>query len=251
LEAVEVVPEDNPVPPSGVIPVAIRKRKFISAALVVVCVSFVIGTLCSVSTTLRISSAVGANQSLDSNSRGLIPPAEKMVVQSDQQAGSHKVVAAKSPTEKSICGPELPYEDIGACPFEGCTYRCWTANKDTIIKSGNDASSPALFTVKKGEQVVGVTGTVITSKAGRARVLKNMDLAGVKANTGQIIYLLTYLGEGYYKAWYGGEIIDGVDMKFKLIEKPEYTWWVLIEEKNGKSGWSNQPENFNHKDRFE
>jgi hypothetical protein len=149
-------------------------------------------------------------------------------------------------------GPELPYEDIGACPFEGCTYRCWTANKDTIIKSGKDTKSPASFTVKKGEQVVGVTGTVITTRAGRARLLKNMNLAGVDANTGQTIYLLTYLGEGYYKAWCGGEIIDGVDIKeFKLIEKPKYTWWVLIEEKDGQTGWSSQPENFDHKDRFE
>ncbi len=168
------------------------------------------------------------------------------------QTVSRKVIETKRQVENPGQGPKLPYEDVGACPFEGCTYRCWTVNKDTIIRAGKDAKSPASFTVKKGEQVVGVTGTVITTKAGRARVLKDMYLAGVKAKTGQIVYLLTYLGEGSYKAWYGGKIIDGVDMKeFKLIERPKYTWWVQIEEKDGRSGWSSQPENFDHKDSLE
>ena len=27
----------------------------------------------------------------------------------------------------------LPFRDVGACPFECCTYREWTANKPTVL----------------------------------------------------------------------------------------------------------------------
>jgi hypothetical protein len=233
-------------------PVFARRSKFTSVTLIIVCVLFITGVLFAINTTGRVSQASGVNKRLDGKSPVLTQPGEKFVGKSGPQAGSIMEKESEQLSEDSSRGPRLPYEDSGACPFEGCTYRCWTANKDTVIKSGKGAKSSASFTVKKGEQVVGITGTVITTRAGRARVMKNMNLAGAKVNAGQMVYLLTYLGEGYYKAWYGGKIIDGVDLKgFKLIEKPKYTWWVQIQEKNGQSGWSNQPENFDHKDSLE
>ena len=30
-------------------------------------------------------------------------------------------------------GPPVPYEDIGACPFEGCVYREWIANAPLTV----------------------------------------------------------------------------------------------------------------------
>jgi len=35
-----------------------------------------------------------------------------------------------------------------------------------------------------------------------------------------------------------------------MIEYPGTVWWVKIRNARGEIGWSNQPENFDNKDRF-
>lgn len=30
--------------------------------------------------------------------------------------------------------PEIPFENVGACPFECCTYRAWTASEATDLR---------------------------------------------------------------------------------------------------------------------
>lgn len=64
---------------------------------------------------------------------------------------------------------ELPYLDAGACPFECCTYRQWIANKDTVLSKNMSDNSPVAFRIKKGGKVTGLTGVVITTKAGQVR----------------------------------------------------------------------------------
>lgn len=131
-------------------------------------------------------------------------------------------------------GPRMPFVDKGACPFEGCTYRDWTVDKPTVMRSAMRDGSPVAFRLKNGEKVIGVTGTVITTRAGIVRVLKNTTLDNVKLKRGDNLYLLTYLGEGFSKIWYKGRIFDGDpnDQKlFKEIRKPIDVWWVKV--KNG------------------
>jgi hypothetical protein len=38
---------------------------------------------------------------------------------------------AKSPVASRSSILEIPFEDVGACPFECCTYRAWTASEAT------------------------------------------------------------------------------------------------------------------------
>ncbi len=61
---------------------------------------------------------------------------------------------------------KMPFRDVGACPFECCTYREWRATKDTVLLKNMSGGSTAVFKVRKGEKVEGVTGIVITTKAG-------------------------------------------------------------------------------------
>lgn len=168
--------------------------------------------------------------------------------------------------------PPLPYEDAGACPFECCTYREWIANKTTPIHRTRNNSSPVVFTVNSRERVRGVTGVVITTKAGEIKITRSIaiqDYTGsqgtntartIQARSGDIIYLLTPLGEGAYKAWFKGKliVINALDVMEAnqrgsagagaRIPAVTNTWWVQIRNTQGQSGWTDRPGNFDNKD---
>ena len=148
-------------------------------------------------------------------------------------------------------GPRVPYVDKGACPFECCTYREWSVDKPTIAHRDMRDASPVSFRLAKGEKITGLTGTVITTRAGIVRVLKKTTLGKVKLNRGENIFLLTYLGEGFSKIWFKGRIFEEevTDEKaFKLIRQPISVWWVKVRNRLGQTGWSRQPDNFGNKD---
>ena len=80
---------------------------------------------------------------------------------------------------------------------------------------------------------------------------------------GQTLYLLTYQGEGFTKAWFNGRLyrdVDTVDFlngvcgldpnrcAGTVIEKSQTEWWVQIRTQSGKVGWTNEPRQFEGKD---
>lgn len=148
-------------------------------------------------------------------------------------------------------GPRMPYVDKGACPFECCTYRDWTVDKATSIHRDMSDASPIINRLKKGERVKGLTGTVITTRAGEIRVLKNTKLGNLNLKRGDRLYMLTYLGEGFSKIWYKGRIVEDEawdEKLFKQLRSPSAVWWVKVRNRKGQTGWSRYPENFGNKD---
>ena len=153
-------------------------------------------------------------------------------------------------------GPKVPYKDVGACPFECCGYGQWTVNKATVLYKQMSEKSAIAFRVKRREKVTGVTGTVITNKAGTVRVLndyiaKDNDSKDVSIKSGDVIYVLTSLGEGFHQLWYKGiffqdEIYNEKNMK--ILTEPKSVWWVKIKNRKGQIGWTQLPENFDGKD---
>lgn len=147
---------------------------------------------------------------------------------------------------------KLPYKDVGACPFECCTYRDWFARKPISTFRTMNSGSPVAFKLKKGEKVKGVTGVVITSVAGKARVLKDVTLENskVKVKKGDTLLILTYLGEGYFRFWYRGKSfeesadVDGI----KVLSQPKSVWWVKIRNRKGQIGWAISDGNFDNQD---
>lgn len=148
--------------------------------------------------------------------------------------------------------PRVPYVDKGACPFECCTYREWTVEMPTFARRDMSDASPVIFRMNKGEKVKGLTGTVITTRAGIVRVLKNTKLGNVRLTRGDNLYLLTYLGEGMSKIWYKGRIFEDQpqdETLFKQIRRPTDIWWVKVRNRRGRIGWSREPDNFGNKDK--
>lgn len=163
--------------------------------------------------------------------------------------------------------PPIPFEDFGACPFEGCVYREWVANRPVAIRTARRAASPIRFRVKAGEKVTALTGVVVTLKAGRVQFREPQDLSSsdgtIHIVPGQILYLLTYEGEGYTKAWFNGRLYRDVDTATffngvceiepsrctgKIIERQQTRWWVQIRNAAGNVGWTSEPDKFDGKD---
>jgi hypothetical protein len=156
--------------------------------------------------------------------------------------------------------PKLPFRDVGACPFECCSYRQWRANKDTIIYKQMRDNSPIAFRIKKREKVTGLTGVVVTKKAGRVKALKDLtekeysrdfNEQEFSIKSGDVFYVLTSIGEGFYRLWYKGKFFqDQIDTEknMKILTMPVADWWVKIKNRKGQSGWTKLPENFDNKD---
>jgi len=148
-------------------------------------------------------------------------------------------------------GPPMPYIDKGACPFECCTYRQWTVEKPTAILSAMKPNAPVAFRVRKGERVRGMTGVVITERAGIAEALKNTTQSSVPIGRGDRIFLLTNLGEGFVQAWFKKRLFQAEPYDtstFKVLRDAKSVWWVKIKNSKGKIGWSREPEHFGHID---
>jgi hypothetical protein len=163
--------------------------------------------------------------------------------------------------------PTVPYVDLGACPFEGCVYREWVANDSVAVLRARRPRARVVFTVRKGERVQALTGAVVTIKAGRVRFRQSVTLKSssgqLHVEPSQILFLLTYKGEGVTKAWFDGRIFDDVDLSNvfnglcetdptrcigTIVEQPTSVWWVRIRNGRGEVGWTDEPQKFDRKD---
>ena len=164
-------------------------------------------------------------------------------------------------------GPPVPYEDVGACPFEGCVYRDWVGNDLVDIRAERSTASSIAFSVAPGETVTALGGVVITTRPGRVEfdMPYDVDAAGgrIHIEPGQPLYLLTSQGEGFMKAWFNGRVYEGVDTATfsnggcaggprpcvgRLVERWQFEWWVQIRNSAGRVGWTREPEKFDNKD---
>jgi hypothetical protein len=156
------------------------------------------------------------------------------------------------------CADEHPvfYIDRGACPFECCKYGEWRSETATRLYAVPKTGGAVVGVTEKGVMVKAETGEVHT-KPGKFLVIRDTANFG----KGEILWIYTYLGEGYFKIWYRGKLIEeeiGIDHdnpspedwgRFEVV--PDSNWWVKIRTPNGVQGWTNQPENFSNKDACE
>jgi hypothetical protein len=160
-----------------------------------------------------------------------------------------------------VISPPVPFEDVGACPFEGCVYREWTASDAVALRNDRSPSAPIAFRLKPGDKVTAVTGVVVTVKAARVKFRVPFSVSTsdgpLRIEAGQSLYLLTDLGEGFSKAWFDGRLYPEIEtMEFlnslcipdtcagELVEESQTVWWVQIKTPSGEIGWTNEPYRF-------
>ena len=137
--------------------------------------------------------------------------------------------------------PPSPFIDKGACPFECCTYREWVANREISLLDQPNGKK-VVAQLHKGEKVRGVTGEVHSIPM-RAIAKHDDPQTGLKA--GDVIYVLHYEGEGFWKVWHKGKLIETGDVPEK---GPRSTWWVQIKTASGAVGWAISHSNFDNQD---
>jgi hypothetical protein len=158
---------------------------------------------------------------------------------------------ATSPSDsKAAPCPALPHFDWNACPFEGCTYRQWTAAEvvpvyDTWKKTRREVTRLAV-----GDKVVAITGVVITYRPGVIRLDKDVSDANLKR--GDLIRTYTYHGEGESDVCFKGKYYRFFNIQFSkspggscggshceatYVYAGKYAWWAKVKLKSGRMGW--------------
>lgn len=163
--------------------------------------------------------------------------------------------------------PRLPFTDDGACPFEGCQYREWTAGARVVARRDANPSSPVIFEIQSGEKITALNGKVITRQFGIIKVLKPVVFDEVDTHkvpyishkvevpAGAVLYLLHEEGEGYCLYWYNGaahhqdlyaeSVHKGSDdYPWDVISLPKTEWWVNVKNHIGRTGWVLNPRYF-------
>jgi hypothetical protein len=147
------------------------------------------------------------------------------------------------PTPVASEPPEMPYEDAGACPFEGCVYREWVARERVQVLAERRDGARESFAIGAGEPVMAVTGVVSVTRPGRVQVT---EPTAIETNAGSLtlqptetLYLLTPLGEGHFVASVRGRIVRDVDpLTARVLEPVQFTWWVQLRNAAGQTGWA-------------
>ena len=151
--------------------------------------------------------------------------------------------------------PPAPFLDFGACPFEECVYRNWVAKDLVTLRTERRADAPIAYKIRKGERVRAMTGVVVTTKPGTVRFQRTVDInhgsGTLHLKPGQTLYLLTYQGEGFTKAWFEGKLYTSVDysaFSWGTAQKPQSVWWVKVRNAAGQVGWTDEPDKFDGKE---
>ena len=160
--------------------------------------------------------------------------------------------------------PKLPYVDQGACPFECCTYRDWNTTRAVEIHIEPARKARRAFEIPAGETVHALTGMVITTKTGVTLIHQPVQIGYDKAGHGPLlslqagerVYTLHYQGEGFDLFWYKGKVYsDQISVEnstaVQTESRPQTGWWAEIRDKQGRTGWAEVADNFDHIDACE
>ena len=110
-------------------------------------------------------------------------------------------------------GIELPYRVEPACPGEGCSYGTWVAcDSVPLYRAAGELSPTGLylspeqqFGVTSGAVIVDAPTVVVVSRPTR-QVPFSVD--ALTFDPGDTLYVLDYLGEGFFNAWYADSILE-------------------------------------------
>lgn len=141
--------------------------------------------------------------------------------------------------------------DKGACPGERCTYcALYVAKRNIVIRKEPRRDGEEAGVISAGDAVLAQNGEVHVRPA-KFNVYRDFD----QFKAGDEVYLLTYMGEGYFKIRHNGEMSQG-EFGFSpwggswdgecgdrdqcvggLDDGYEWTWWVFVHTEKSQYGW--------------
>ena len=150
--------------------------------------------------------------------------------------------------------PAAPLRVEAACPFECCSYGTWTTTEETTVYARAHDTTAVAFTVSSGTTLDAATGHVLLTQVGAALARDSVrlyrdDSTYRTAAPGDTVYLLDYVGEGAYNAWYADSVYQvdggmafleqppGAPAPLAGLREPQSQWWVRVSTDDGRSGW--------------
>jgi hypothetical protein len=162
-------------------------------------------------------------------------------------------------------GPPVPFDEPGACPFLCCTYREWSVDWATDVRTDRRDDAPVAFHVALNDTVTAETGVVSTTKVGRATAMRAVSVGSsrIPVTAGEPIYLLRNVGSGDWKIWVNGQTDqqyipsqaycsggkqNSDECALTVVEQPEMVWWVKVRDARGREGWTREVDHFGNID---
>jgi hypothetical protein len=147
--------------------------------------------------------------------------------------------------------PELPFEDWGACPYEGCAYAPWVVHEPVTVYDTWKQGRQAIAQLAEGEKVTGLRGVVVTITPGIVRM--DRDLPERDLRRGDTLLTYAFRGEGYSAVWFKGRYDSSFDISFAkwpdgtgcggdhcaatYVDLGKKVWWVEVKFGAGRTGW--------------
>lgn len=154
--------------------------------------------------------------------------------------------------------PRAPYLTRMACPGECCQLGGWVALQRTpVFRAARDTTTVA-FVLQAGDSVVADSSELwadriglVTVPARGARLEEWDPVPAPPPSPGDTLYLVGYLGEGFWDARYRGAAYAvpgfwpdpgnapdaGTAPGARLLTPVETQWWVHLRRPAGDAGW--------------
>lgn len=171
---------------------------------------------------------------------------------------------ASKPRAVNNTPPPMPWIQEGVCPEGHCNLGQWTACSTIVATRDKRSNSPAVFTLRRGEEFTALISDVHVTKPGQvvfrsilSTALEKQDTAGlvltfIVFTPADTLYPLLQVGERQTVWWFGGAVDTGADFwrpdpavyrphelaASKLIQSPTSTWWIRIRNSRGQEGWA-------------
>lgn len=141
--------------------------------------------------------------------------------------------------------PVAPLRVEGACPMECCQYGTWTTSAPTRLFARAGDSTAVAATVPAGTRLAASTGHVLLTRLGQAVLREPAMLYRdfedvVPAAAGDTLVVLYTVGEGAWRVWYRGEVLEadyGVLAPFGREAFSDSQWWARVAAPDGTAGW--------------
>jgi hypothetical protein len=134
----------------------------------------------------------------------------------------------------------------GACPFECCIYRDWTARAEYDVYAAERGEGAPAFTIPAGTAFRADSGNVHITGVSLVAVADSVSDGDYWAfGAGDTLVVLDYIGEGHFNVWHDGEVRDvagfwGAERMPAVAEQLgtyEAQWWVHLTLPDGRTGW--------------
>ena len=153
-------------------------------------------------------------------------------------------------------GLSFPYVKRPACPGEGCAYGTWLACDTVSVYAREADTTERAFYLAREEPFQVLAGAVHVTRpevvvVSRPTYQIGFQQSGVLFQPGDTLYVLSYIAEGFFDAWYRDSIIEteifwpwedwfpAKDHEYggEVIRHGDATFWIQVRNGRGQEGW--------------